>query len=414
MKNFSVNKFSKLIYFLLPVAIIAGNFYINFVIIYSLLFAFYLFFNNENFKIIINREIIYLTFFFIYLVINIFINNDQYSVESTIKYLRFYFFCLCIFYLLKNDDKFYKNLTFIFFIVLSIILFDGFYQYFVGENLLGFKKVVAHRISSVFGDELIMGSFISKYSPLAILFLLSKKKYSYLIIPILFFFLILSFVSGERTAFVITMFIYLFTILKLYGFQKLSFFISIIILIIFLIINFDGVVKNRMIDNTLESTKFITEWKNPKSFKIYTDQHNAHFQSAYLMYKKGNYIEKLFGRGVKSFRKNCSKKEFCDATHCCSTHPHNLFLQVLSEIGLIGLFFYLYLTLYLIFNAMILFLKNSENERFILLISILFNYLPFLTSGNIFGTFLSTNFFLLLSFLLYLNTKMDMQKVNLK
>ena len=123
------------------------------------------------------------------------------------------------------------------------------------------------------------------------------------------------------------------------------------------------------------------------------------------MYKKGNISEKLFGRGVKSFKKNCSKKEFCDYINCCSTHPHNVFLQILSEIGLVGLFFYLYFTVYLFYNCILLFIKKINNKKYIILISILFNYLPFLTSGNIFGTFLSTNFFILLSFLLYFNHK---------
>ena len=48
-----------------------------------------------------------------------------------------------------------------------------------------------------------------------------------------------------------------------------------------------------MIYSTIEDTKLLKEWKNPKSLKIYSDQHNSHFQSAYLMYKKGNFSEKF-------------------------------------------------------------------------------------------------------------------------
>ena len=58
MKSFSADnffKFSKFLYFLLPVAIIIGNFSINFLIIYSLIFVIYLFFNNRNYKIITNK-----------------------------------------------------------------------------------------------------------------------------------------------------------------------------------------------------------------------------------------------------------------------------------------------------------------------------------------------------------------------
>ena len=62
------------------------------------------------------------------------------------------------------------------------------------------------------------------------------------------------------------------------------------------------------------------------------------------MFKKGNYKHKLFGRGFKSFRINCSKKMFCDTPGGAA--PHILimyfFKKVISETGLIGFAIYLY------------------------------------------------------------------------
>ena len=406
MINFSKNKFfifSSFLYLFLPISIVIGNFPMNFLNVYSFIFIIYFYFNIKNIKSNINTEVLYLTIFFLYLLINALVNNDEYTITATIKYLRFYFFCLCVFYLLNNSGKFYKQLIFIFFTVFIIVLIDGFFQYLFGVNLLGFKQEITHRVSGLFGNELILGSFISKYLAFVILLLLIKEKYKPFIFPILLFVLLLSFVSGERTAFATTVLISFFTICKLFNLKKVLLFISVTVTCIVAIVNLDGVVKNRMVLNTLENTKFLTAWKNPKSLKIYTDQHNGHFQSSYLMYKKGNFIEQLFGRGIKSFRNNCKKKEFCDTINCCSTHPHNIFLQILSEIGLIGLFFYLYFMLYLFYNSFQLFIKNKEDIKFIIIISIFCNYLPFLTSGNIFGTFMSTNFFLLVSFLIYFN-----------
>ena len=47
----------------------------------------------------------------------------------------------------------------------------------------------------------------------------------------------------------------------------------------------DPITKERMISETIKQTKFLREWKNLKNFD-YSDDHNAHFQSAYLMFKK--------------------------------------------------------------------------------------------------------------------------------
>ena len=51
---------------------------------------------------------------------------------------------------------------------------------------------------------------------------------------------------------------------------------------------------------------------------------------------------KLFGIGPKMFREACSYKQFDNRIlpHSgCSTHPHNMYIQLLSETGLLGFIF---------------------------------------------------------------------------
>ena len=51
------------------------------------------------------------------------------------------------------------------------------------------------------------------------------------------------------------------------------------------------------------------------------------FYSGYQTWLENKYI----GGGIRSFRYNC-------ATFNCSSHPHNYYLEILSELGLIGFF----------------------------------------------------------------------------
>ena len=98
------------------------------------------------------------------------------SFESSLFYFRIGIFCCFIWYLIEKD----KNISIFFYHVLVlcflILVIDGYFQYFNGENLLGFKMINT-RVSSFFGQELIMGSYLSRLFPLLFaLFLIKKKK----------------------------------------------------------------------------------------------------------------------------------------------------------------------------------------------------------------------------------------------
>ena len=84
-----------------------------------------------------------------------------------------------------------------------------------------------------------------------------------------------------------------------------------------------------------------------------------------------------------------------DYKNGCNTHPHNIFLQFLSELGLIGLLFLLTIFVYIIYNLYVLNKKKLSNKfnnidkaKFLILSGILITIIPVLPSGNYFNNWL--------------------------
>ena len=66
---------------------------------------------------------------------------------------------------------------------------------------------------------------------------------------------------------------------------------------------------------------------------VFTQIHQSHYNTAYNIFLDN----KFFGIGNKMFRIVCKDQKYKTNKHGCSTHPHNYYIQVLSENGLIGL-----------------------------------------------------------------------------
>ena len=123
-----------------------------------------------------------------------------------------------------------------------------------------------------------------------------------------------------------------------------------------------------------------------------------------------------FGIGTKMYRYSCSKKEYF-VENGCSTHPHNTYLQLLAETGIIGLIpvitiFTVLLFLYM--KHLIIYLINRKpllkNEEIILMSSIFISTFPFLPSLNFFHNWYSILTFLPVGFLLHLISTKKLNK----
>ena len=114
-----------------------------------------------------------------------------------------------------------------------------------------------------------------------------------------------------------------------------------------------------------------------------------------------------------SYDKILNKNEFLFANFefstGCNTHPHNIFLQFMSELGILGIIFYTISLIFLMYNILkIIYFKLRNNQisviykgSFIVTVSLLLSFLPIFPSGNFFNNWLSMIFFFKTGVLLF-------------
>ena len=329
------------------------------------------------------------------------------SVKSSLTFIRFGLFaCFIIFLINTNKEKIFLYLYVTFIIIFSILIIDGFYQYFSGKNLIGYKLYKNMRVSSFFGEELILGSYVSRFFPLFFaLFIVKKKTYSYekYFIAIIFVCLdILIYISGERTAFFflnLSTITIILLIKKFQLFRLITFLIG--LMIIFIISINNSVVTKRMFSEINEHVIKAEETKR----KIFTPIHDSHIRTAFNIFLD----RPLTGYGPKMFRVMCKKEEFQVGIKPCSTHPHNFYVQLLSETGVIGFSFLLVSFLYIIsclirqLKSVIFFEKKRpfSDYQVCLLSALLIPVRPFSPNGNFFNNWLATVYTIPVGFYLH-------------
>ena len=164
-ENFIFFRIPVILFSLIPFFLITGPFLSDLsVSLISLLFLIYCVKRN-NFSYFNHNYFYFFLIFWIYLIFNTLINNFNLdSLKISFFYFRYGIFVIAIATFLKEDYKFIKYFFYCILICFTILVFDGFYQYFTGENILGWKN--STRISSFFGDEKILGSYLSRLWPI--------------------------------------------------------------------------------------------------------------------------------------------------------------------------------------------------------------------------------------------------------
>ena len=124
-------------------------------------------------------------------------------------------------------------------------------------------------------------------------------------------------------------------------------------------------IKKRNIDYSIEQLNIITpsdvdETENTDTrMKLFSSQHESHFITAFNMFK----ANPIFGVGPGQFENYCDDDRYFYNEFGCSTHPHNTYVQVLSEIGLIGFCFLLLASIYVLSRFCLLYTSPSPRDR---------------------------------------------------
>ena len=146
--------------------------------IFALILTIYFLFYNKDFKYFKYKQIIALLIFSLYIASIAIIKIDHNDLRlSSIFYFRFILLALSINFVLnegKNKVIELKKILIGIFLIFFFIFVDSFYQFVVGKNLFG-NELINERVSSVFGDELILGSFLIKTLPIIIWFIFYFK-----------------------------------------------------------------------------------------------------------------------------------------------------------------------------------------------------------------------------------------------
>ena len=364
----------------------------------SLVFLVYVFKNKLFFYFTKKILIIFFIFCVYCILVSIFVAKDRIlSFESSLFYFRIGVFSCLIWYLLEQNKQILNFFYYALVISFSVLIVDGYIQFFTGTNIVGLTKA-GDRISSFFGNELIMGSYLSRLFPLLFALFIVKEKKKLELYVMIFFFVLLSglvLISGERASFFLYVLSFIFIIIFVKGYTKLKtiFLVGSLIITIIIISSFDQV-KNRILSNPKSTiTKF-----------IFTPAHDSLIRTAYNMF-----LDKpLFGHGPKMFRVICKDEKYAVGITPCMTHPHNFYVQLLAETGIIGFSFLFSAFAYVLYCAyrqlksIVLRQKRYlTNYQVCLLAGILITVWPLTTNGNFFHNWLMIVYSLPVGFYLH-------------
>ena len=417
-----LDKYFFILFSIIPISLVIGPAVslVNIVLI-DLSFIVLFFYRKEKF-LFSNSAVKLLFIMYIYLIFNSLMSIDpSLGIIRNLGFIRFVILFLAFNYFF-NRNKYFNKIFFIWVLTIILLCFDILIEVYYGTNLLGYGGEYGRRIVSFFKDEPIIGGYLNGFFLILIGFIyLNYKKYNnrykYFLLLFSLFILIIILLTGERSnAIKAFLGILIFFVLNKEFTKKEKFFAllsSIIILSILysnsnylklrwkgqiidngtnLFLNNEHFENNILKGNTFEATQEKITFV--KKINLYYSE-NIYFN----IYRSGLEVFKnnpVFGVGNKNYR-----VETCDAKfhkenpkYYCTTHPHQIYFEILAEHGIIGSLIIFSILFFLTFQILKTVPASKNYLQLGCLSYVLVVFIPILPSGAFFGDFFATIFWI--------------------
>ena len=417
---FSAKNLLNILLCFLPLSFIAGNLVINLnlllIIIASAIFYGKNIISSKFF--LIDRLIISL--FILAFIVGIFNSLNVYDagtnfednliLKKSIFFFKYLFFYFCIKTLVEKDVLNFKFFFVSCGICVIFVSLDLVYQLIFNKDIFGFERI-DHKLSGPFGEEQIAGSYLQKFSLFLFFFFfildrkLEKKTLSVILVVLFMFISFSVLISGNRMPLVMYLLSWFFLFLLEKDIRKF-FIIFLILTSIFLIFIFWNVDQVKI--NILNFYSMLTQIFGFLP-QLFGSHETLNFPNTYIKELYSGYatwkLNIIFGGGIESFHINCSK-----ILNACSSHPHNYYLEILSETGLIGLVIVCSIFSYIFYISIVKkFILNTDFQNNYLIspfaIMFLVEIFPLKTSGSFFTTGNATYLFFVMAVIVGLYRK---------
>jgi O-antigen ligase len=456
----------EILFYIFPLSFLIGNLAIS---INTLLFIIVslVFIKKNQLNIRFNKSVWVLVIFFLYFFISTtiqylypgFLNSKLQDIPLEVNPIlksfllaRFVLLILVVDTLLYNKILNLKNFFLSSLICTSFVSFDVILQYITGVDLFGYKSFATWN-SGPFGDELIAGTYLKNFSLFSLfyIFLYFKdvRTKNTLLIFIITSHLVAMLVAGNRMPIVLFLFgcFLLFLFIKNIRFAMSISAVLFVGIFLFLASNDKTVKKNYKKFFSDINIASIFNKKNETIASDITLEKSTDVPSDIVILRHSSYNRiyrtaitvwaerPLTGFGLKSFRIICwhildkdnVKREaerkklnlkFVGSQYLtCATHPHNYYLEILSEAGIIGITLIILFFIFILRNSFYMIKKiyqTGNTELMILtpvIISIILEIWPLRSTGSFFTNTNATFFWLILGMLLSSNIKNLLPKI---
>ncbi len=411
----SIDKSFSFLFILIPIFLITGPALPDIIITLGGLYFLITFLFLKNDKIFLKNNFFLISIFF--WLSMLFISNFAYdkikSFQDSLIFIRMLIIpTMGYFLFINNEKKIIQSIKIIFFCVCFVSI-DTLFQFInyssetgFGKDILGFKSEWYGRLTGPFGDELVPGAYISKFGLLGYLFFYFIKKnrfLSYVEIIYLSSVGLICFASGERMA-LATYFLGLLFLLIFLKNKRFIILASILLSLFLIFITFklhpfyndykiissthyhQGLTIEKYYDCNENESKKCKKILNlqPSFLKVLrnfsTSAYGEIYNVGWNMFKNNQ----LTGVGISNYQTTClnlKKYKNLMLNYECASHPHNIYVQFLSEGGIIlflSFSFFLLSIIYIIFKQ-----KSSKTLKVISFACLIIIFWPLMSTGSL-------------------------------